>query len=246
MMAAPGCDTGLGDLAQFIGSPFGSASGSVNDLSDEDMSLLMQDLMLRFRTYLTLRTAIDFADLAPEACMTESRSFTNGFEFRADINCMYGDEVSPANGFVFVRQEQVASDPVQVLDVDVTYEGVELGDLRVDGTEMIRETLSDDGASVRTIDLIQDGIELDYEFRAGTLDADTVVFDYEIDFGGSSYTARVTNPSSPGAFVDVIITGFDGLLQCQVRNSAWEPGDYARGTCDTGLVFGLPDVVPPE
>jgi hypothetical protein len=115
-----------------------------------------------------------------------------------------------------------------------------LGDLEVDGFEKIVETSGEDGAVVHELDLVQDGITFAYTFRAGLLDEETPVIDYEIPGPGGNVLARITNPSSPGGFVSVSLTGLDGTLQCEVRDALWTPERSARGTCDNGVVFGLP------
>ena len=53
--------------------------------------------------------------------------------------------------------------------------------------------------------------------------------------------ARITNPTSIGGFVSVFLTGLDGTLACEVRDALWTPDRLPRGSCDNGVVFGLPD-----
>ena len=98
---------------------------------------------------------------------------------------------------------------------------------------------NEDGASVRTLALTQNGFEFDYAFRLGQLDPETPVFDYAFDIAGGGIAVRLTNPATVGAFASVIVTGIDGRLVCEIRDAAWEPGDAARGTCDNGASFGL-------
>ncbi|MCA9515777.1 MAG: hypothetical protein KC635_12595 [Myxococcales bacterium] len=251
LLAVPACSPSVSDLASFIGSPYGDLSENVTDLEGDDLDAVMTELMLRFRTYLALRTIIPFSELAPEQCMSNVESGSSRFAFTADVNCTFGDAFAPAEGQIDIAQEQVADNPV-VIELDVDYKGVIVGELTVDGSEHIEETTSSDGASIRKIRLTQDGIDLDYEFRLGFLDEDVPVFDYELPSRGGNVLARVSNPQTVGAFVSVVLTGLDGALVCEVRDAAWEPGDAARGTCcpvtdlaedgtcPTRVTFGLP------
>ena len=173
--------------------------------------------------------------------------------FVADIPCALGDLYSPATGTVALRQEQVATEP-PVVRLDAEYRDVVLGDFTVSGQEHIDETSATEGASVRTLALVQGGLDFDYTFRVGFLDGDVPVFDYSVPAPGGAVLARVTNPSTVGGFVSVVLTGLDGQLSCEVRDAAWEPGEAARGICcpladvlEGGAcaselrVFGLPD-----
>lgn len=251
LLSLSACSPGVSDLANFIGSPYGDLSENVTDLEGDDLDQVMTELMLRFRSYLTLREVIPFSALAPEACMKDLESGSNRFAFTADVNCTFGDQLAPAEGEIAIVQRQVADNPV-VIKLDVDYRGVVLGALEVSGTERISETTSSDGASVRKIALTQDGIDFDYEFRLGFLDDDVPVFDYELPSRHGNVLARVSNPQTAGAFVAVTLTGLDGAMICEVRDAAWEPGDAARGTCcpaldlaedgscPTRVTFGLP------
>lgn len=233
------CDLDASDLASFLDHPFGDLSAEVTTLDDAELEVVMTELMLRFRSYVALREHVSFAALAPDACMSEVRSGASFFSFVADVGCTFGGRFSPTGGAIALRQEQVASSPV-VMVVEVDYRGVVVGELAVDGVERIEETSGDNGASVRTLDLVQDGVALDYTFRAGLLDGEIPVFDYELPAPGGTALARISNPTTPGALVTVFLTGLDGVLECEVRDSAWSPGEVARGTCDNGAVFGLP------
>ncbi len=234
-----GCGAGISDLASFIGDPFGEISDSVQDLNERELEAIMAELMLRFRSYLELREAIPFESLAPEQCMDEVRDTGELFSFVADVDCVF--ETDPAEGRIRVTQQLLASEPVEVFRFELDYERVVLGDLEVHGSERITETDASDGASVRRLELTQNGIELDYEFRAGLEGGETPVFDYQLPGPDGDVLARITNPSSAGGFVTVFLTGLDGTLACEVRDSLWTPERLPRGSCENGLVFGLPD-----
>ncbi|PKN59154.1 MAG: hypothetical protein CVU56_02175 [Deltaproteobacteria bacterium HGW-Deltaproteobacteria-14] len=247
------CGGGLSDLANFLDSPFADLSAGVTELDGPQLGAVMDELMLRFRTYLTLRDVVDFNALAPAACMSQVSSGSSSLSFVADVPCTFGASFDPTSGSIFLRQEQVATDPV-VLLLDVEYRDVVVGDLIISGSEHIDETSGDNGASIREVDVVQNGVALDYTFRAGLLDGDVPVFDYQLPAAGGDVLARVSNPVSPGGFVSVVLTGLDGALVCEVRDAAWAPGEAARGTCcdaldvlDDGtcatdsLVFGLPE-----
>jgi hypothetical protein len=245
LATTPACSLDASDLANFIDTPFGDVSAEVTKLDDPAVTLLMDELLVRFRMYLALREAIPFGSLAPQTCMTTSDSFSGGFSFTADVDCTFGDLFAPASGSIDVRQEQLAETPV-VVELDVTYRNVQLGDLSVSGSELINETDTSDGASIRTLDLVQDDIVLGYEFRLGLLDGDVPVFDYRLKHNGNGLIARITNPQSAGAFVTVFLIGIDGQLTCEVRDTAWTVDNPARGVCDNGVVFGLPAGPEPQ
>ncbi len=234
-----GCDVGLSDLASFLDTPFADVTAEVTQLRDDEVGDVMTELMLRFRSYLALRDAIPFAALAPEACMSEVRGGADDFSFEADVNCTFGDDVAPADGVIRVEQRVLAEEP-PVTELELEYRQVNLGALTVSGRERIEETDATNGASLRSIDLVQDGVEFDYDFRLGLLDGDAPVFDYLLDTAGGGAIARITNPTTPGGFVTVYLTGIDGTLTCEVRDAAWAPGDPARGVCENGVTFGLP------
>lgn len=233
------CDAGLSDFATFIDSPFGDISDNVTDLDEPGVEKIMTELMRRFRAYLALREAIPFESIAPEECITGQSSTDSRLEFSADVSCMLGAVATPVRGEVGVVQAQLASSPVAVFRFDIDYRAVVVGALEVAGSERITETQGDNGASVRKLALVQNGESFDYEFRAGLVDEDTAVFDYQIPGPDGDVVARITNPTSPGGFVSVFLSGLDGTLACEVRNS---DADLApRGTCENGVVFGLPD-----
>jgi len=232
----------ISDLASFLGDPFGDISDEVRDLDQGQLESMMSTLMLRFRSYIALRDGVPFADLAPDECVLSSRDDGSAFTIEAEVGCIFGGDIAPASGTIVITQEQLALNPVPVFRFDLTYNDVVVGDLTVDGTEKITETDDTDGASVRKIDLVQNGRALKYEFRAGFANGGTLpVFDYTLPGPDGDVFARITNPSTPGGFVAVILTGLDGQLTCEIRNSLWTPDRLPRGTCDNGVVFGLPD-----
>ncbi|TNF29497.1 MAG: hypothetical protein EP329_15480 [Deltaproteobacteria bacterium] len=253
--AAPtaSCDTGLSDLAKFLDSPFADLSTNVTSLDSAQLGAVMDELMLRFRTYVVLREVIDFNALAPAGCISEMSSTSTTISFVVDVACTFGADFEPASGRIALAQEQVANDPV-VLLLDVEYRDVVVGELEISGTEHIDETSADNGASIRDVDVVQNDVALDYSFRVGLLDGGIPIFDYQIPAPGGDVLARVSNPTTPGGFVSVVLTGLDGALVCEVRNAAWSPGEAARGTCCDALdldedghcatpsqVFGLPE-----
>ncbi len=89
---------------------------------------------------------------------------------------------------------------------ELDYREVTLGSLEVHGSERITETDSSDGASVRKLDLVQNGIALNYEFRAGLQDGEVPVFDYQLPGPEGDVLARITNPTSAGGFVSVFLS----------------------------------------
>jgi len=235
-----GCGGGISDFASFLGDPFGDITDQVRDLDETQLEDLLGELMLRFRSYLALRGAIPFERLDAEECFLETRDTGEVFSFVADVDCVFGADVEPAAGAIGVTQQQLAVSPVGVFRFELDYREVTLGDLEVHGSERITETDSSDGASVRKLDLVQNGIELRYEFRAGLQDGEVPVFDYQLPGPGGDVLARITNPTTAGGFVTVFLTGLDGTLSCDIRNSLWTPERLPRGTCDNGVVFGLP------
>jgi len=247
---APAC-VDISDLANFIDSPFARLSARVTNLNGAELDGVMSELMLRFRSYLELRRIIPIGGLTVERCLSQTSGSADRFSFVADVNCVFGDNHSPAEGAIAVTQRQVADTP-PVLELDLDYRAVRVGELEVHGAEHIHETVADDGASIRTLDLEQDGFRFDYEFRFGFLGGETPVFDYELPLRDGHVLARVTNPRVVGAYVTVFLTGLDGMLECEVRDAAWAPGEAARGTCcpvedlaDDGscpsrVTFGLP------
>ncbi len=237
---AAGCELpSPSSLSNFVDAPFGDVEAKVQELDGAALGPVMTELFLRFRSYIALREAIAFAELDDdEACMSQLDGTADDFRFVVDLACRFGASAS-ASGQVDVRQRQIAADPVPVFRVDADYLNAHVGAVRVDGTEQIVETGTDDGGSVRTLALTQNGFAFDYAFRLGQVDEQTPVFDYAFDIDGEGVAVRLTNPATVGAFATVIVTGIDGSLRCEIRDAAWEPGDAARGTCDNGASFGF-------
>ncbi|PIE18698.1 MAG: hypothetical protein CSA66_04125 [Proteobacteria bacterium] len=236
---AAGCEVDASDLASFLDTPYGDVTAKVTTLRDDQIEVVMSDLMLRFRSYLALRELVPLSALAPEACRSDVEGGFDRLAFSADVNCVFGDRYAPADGVIRVTQRLLAQEP-QVIELVVDYHRVVVGELEVDGRERVEQTDAVGGASVRDLDVVQDGFDFDYEFRLGLLDDDTPVFDYRVGAPDGGAIARISNPSSVGGFVTVLLIGIDGTLECEVRDAAWAPGDAARGLCDNGAVFGLP------
>lgn len=237
--ALGGCGTDLSDLASFIDSPFGDISDNVTTLDEPGVEKVMNELMRRFNGYLALRAAVPFENIAPEECITDVKQGSSSIAFTGAVDCMFAGSATPLIGTIDVKQVQLASSPVGVFKFDLGYNAVSVGTLTVDGTEKITETQDAEGASVRVLELTQNGEAFDYEFRAGLVDGETPVFDYQIPSKDGDVVARITNPTSIGGFVTVFLNGLDGTLACEVR--AADPARPPRGTCDNGVVFGLPE-----
>lgn len=237
---ATGCNLPTASpLSNFVDAPFGDVEAEVLELDGAALAPVMTELLLRFRSYIALRDVLSFAELDDdEDCISQLDGTTDDFRFIVDLACRFGASAS-ASGQVDVRQRQIDADPVPVFRVDADYLNAHVGAVRVDGTERIIETGTDDGGSVRTLALTQNGFAFDYAFRLGQLDDETPVFDYAFDIEGQGIAVRLTNPATVGAFATVIVTGIDGALRCEIRDAAWTPGDAARGTCDNGATFGL-------
>lgn len=225
-------------LASFVDTPFGQAGASLSELPREELEEVMTLVYTRFASYLELRSAIPFADLLVDACVTSVEQVNGGARFQIDVPCAF-EEAEDAAGTVVLVQRDRGFDPV-VTEVDVTYVGVTVAGVEVTGRENIVETAGSDGASVRQLDLVQSGVELVYEFRLGLLGGEQVVLDYQIETSQGTLLVRLTDPQTPGAAATVFVTGLDGTVECELRNVPWEPGAEARGFCDNGLVFGLP------
>ncbi len=235
-LLAAACDGGPHALANFIDTPFGVAGAEVLTLDGPALQAVMDDLASRFHAYVALREAIPFSSLVDDACLSNLTETSNSFSFDLDVACALG-AAGPAEGTIGVRQEAVSFD-VTTLDLD--YRGVRVGALTVDGIEAITETAGIDGASVRDLDLVQDGVAFDYQFRIGILDSDQTVIDYRLELPGGTVMARLTTAPSLGAIATVMLTGVDGTLTCELRDTPWGPDASAKGLCDNGVVFGLP------
>ncbi len=237
-----GCGVELSDLASFLDDDFGDISDNVLDLEGDDLEQVMATLMLRFRTYhFELRENLPIDDLFSGTCVIDQTNSGTAFRFVVDVNCLEGDRFAPAEGLVTITQRQVAAEPVAVFVVDVVYDLVTVGERPVDGLEKITITDDPNGANVTDVDFVLDGRDFDYQFRDGFIDGETPVIDYRIPGPDGEVFARITNPTSIGGFVSVFLTGLDGTLACEVRDALWTPDRLPRGSCDNGVVFGLPD-----
>jgi len=229
-----GCDLDASSLASFLGSPFGATSGTVSTLDEGAIERVMETAVGRFRAYNTLREVLPFAMIGGGDCSVvldvEGESV-----IETDMACALGQG---STGSVAVRQDQLAASPVPVFRFSVSYGAVQSPELEVDGTEVLTETVDADGATVHELDLVQDGVALRYTFRSGLIDDETPVFDYTVSTANGDIGVRITNPTGPGAFATVILTGIDGALNCELRDTDWSLPP--RGSCDNGVVFGLP------
>lgn len=226
------CGFDPSDFAAFLGDDFGDSTATVMDLDEAGVERVMDAAVGRFRAYSELREAVPFAAVGGGACAVEQES-GEAVVIVTDMSCAVGGD-----GAVTLLQEQVATTPVPVFRFSLGYEDVLSGDLAVAGTEILVETVDDDGATVHTLDVVQDGVRWDYTFRSGLLGGATPVFDYVIATSGGNITVRLTNPTTPGAFATVLLTGIDGALRCELRDTDWSLAP--RGVCDNGVVFGLP------
>lgn len=90
--------------------------------------------------------------------------------------------------------------------------------------------------------MVQGGITLVYDFRLGLLDGQQVVLDYVMNrANGDEILVRLADPQTPGAAATVYLTGIDGTVTCELRNVPWQVDAPARGLCDNGATFGLPE-----
>ena len=84
-----------------------------------------------------------------------------------------------------------------------------------------------DGAANEVVDRYRRRLEVPADLTRRVLDGEPV-------------GVRLTNPATPGALATALVQGVDGVLTCEIRNTAWAPGEPAKGTCDNGASFGLP------
>lgn len=238
----PACSLDVSDLASFLSDDFGDISDNVLDLDKAGLEEVMGTLMLRFRTYhFDLRDTLTIDELFSGSCVVDSEDSGTARAVDIDVNCLKGDFVAPAEGMISISQRQIAAEPVSVFVVEITYAGVIVGERTIDGREKVTVTEDTGGANVTEVDFTLDGRAFDYTFRDGFVDDETPVIDYEIPGPDGNVFARLTNPSSVGGFVSVFLTGLDGTLDCEIRDAFWTPDRPPRGTCDNGVVFGLPE-----
>ncbi len=236
-----GCSLDVSDLASFLSDDFGDISDNVLDLDAPRLESVMGTLMLRFRTYhFDLRDTLTIDELFSGQCVVDSEDSGTARKVEIDVNCLKGDFVAPAEGTIAISQRQISAEPVSVFVVEIAYVGVIAGERTIDGREKITVTDDTGGANVTEVDFTLDGRAFSYTFRDGFIDDETPVIDYEIPSPDGNVFARLTNPSSVGGFVSVFLTGLDGTLTCEIRDAFWTPERPPRGTCDNGVVFGLP------
>jgi hypothetical protein len=231
-----GACSGEAFVGSFVGEPFGTAGARILELEATDLGSLMTELETRYRTYLALREALPFEALVLEACFVSYAAEPHRLAFTVDVTCAIGEG---AAGLVQVEQSSIQAEPVPVTRIALRYQGCTVAGLSVEGAEVITETESSDGASVRELDLVQNGTRLAYRFRVSLTDG-TTVLDYEVSTPGGPVQARLRSPSTTGALATVILTGADGVLVCEIRDADWEMGSRAKGFCDDGTVFGIP------
>jgi hypothetical protein len=227
-----GCAFDPSDFAAFLGDGFGDATATVMDLDEAGLERVMDVAVGRFRAYSDLRDAVPFAAVGGGDCAVEQES-GEAVVIVTDMSCAVGGQ-----GAVTLLQEQVATTPVPVFRFSLGYEDVLSGALSVAGTEILVETVDSDGATVHTLDVVQDGVRWNYSFRSGLIGGETPIFDYVVTTSGGDLTVRLTNPTAPGVFATVLLTGIDGALRCDLRDTDWSLPP--RGVCDNGIAFGLP------
>jgi hypothetical protein len=236
-----GCTVGdvVDELAgDLFDTPFGVPTAAVSELDGETLGELLSEVNLRVRSYLDLRAAIPIEVLGEDpSCVTASDGDATSISLTVDVACAFPDQ--PGAGAVSVSQTQTAADPVQVLETLISYDEVQVGLLLVDGTEQTTETLGDDPVSQRTLNLTQAGFDFAYTFRLSLAAGGDPVFDYELELPDGPVLIRITSPTTPGAFATALVIGADGVLTCEIRDAAWEPGAPAKGLCDNGTSFGL-------
>lgn len=225
-------------LGDFVDLPFGTPTGEVAGLDSDGLGPLMTTLYTRYTRYVALRDVIPFESLLSDACVVSTTTTNTGTQFQIDIPCAFPGVGS--SGAAFVAQRTIASAP-RVTEISIDYQDVMVGEISVDGTEIIHETDGAEGTSQRQVNMVQGGITLSYEFRLGLVNGNQVVLDYVLKFAGEDLLARLTDPSSPGAAATVLLTGTDETLSCELRNVPWMADEPARGLCDNGESFGLPE-----
>lgn len=225
-------------LADYIDIPFGKPTSEVFSLDDDELAGVMDELQLRYSLYLELRSVVDLGSVVLDACLTSFEDASSGLRFTLDMGCVYAD-VPAARGEVRIVED--APDGSLVSEIDIAYDDVVVGDFSVGGFEYVTETGGSDGTSIRRLDIVQRGVDLAYAFRLGLLEDGTVVFDYILERSDGALQARLVPGVYSGVLADVQLTGGDGEVSCQLRDVPWQPGDGARGFCDSGQTFGLPD-----
>lgn len=228
------CDLSASDVAGLLRNPFGEVSGRAVALDEDGIERVMNTAVGRFRAWTLLREALPFSLIADHPCGVETTDPRGGFLVTTDIACAVGGD---ASGVVTLRQENRGGSP-QVLRFTINYDAVLVPTLSVAGSEALNETINAERATLHEVDLVVSGETLRFSFRSGLLDGSVPVFDFVVAAPDGDVTVRLTNPTSPGALASVFVTGTDGVLMCELRDSDWSLSP--RGTCDNGIVFGLP------
>lgn len=249
-IGAAGCDVDPPELFERDGSgggveelqPFGEAKASVEGLDEALLEALVTEVVLRFRTYRRLREPLPLTSstsggpgLTAEACRVDARRRDGAMRYGAALDCAAAPGTAPS-GAIEVTQRGSSNR----IELTIRYHDVEVGEVSVDGREAIVQERRNGGPVTRTtVELVQAGVELDYAFRQARLADGSTVFDYRASVEGEPVRVRLSEPPTAGALAEVAVIGADGERRCEVRNTAWEPGDPARGICDDGTTLGL-------
>ncbi|MEE2780059.1 MAG: hypothetical protein VYE15_06030 [Myxococcota bacterium] len=235
-------------FADFVTTPPGLVTAEVHELQDAEIGLLLSEVRLRYDSYIELRGQLPVGllldDVAFGLCESSSVQPTLEQFFVLDVPChiqSQGLGVSAA-GAVGVGQSVVEDAETFIVSLSLSYGGVQVAALSVDGEEKIdqvEDTGDGLGASLITLNLEQNGRLHDYEFRVSVLDDGRQVIDYQLNVGGDLVGVRLSDPATLGGYLSATVIGMDGSLACEIRNADWLPGEPVRGTCDNGAVFGL-------
>jgi hypothetical protein len=210
--------------------PLAMPSGDVRSLEADHVEGIVAEVASRFRAYAALREAIPFGLVTGDACTVVSTVDAATVRADTDLACALGDA---GGGAVSLVQTQDAGGDLRLT---VRYEEAVAHGVSVAGEERVTQTAG--GVATHGLDLVQDSVAWRYAFRAGELAPDSPVFDYLIPGPGGDVPVRLTNPEALGGFATVTLFGLDGILRCDLRAS--DPSLGVRGTCDNGVVFGLP------
>ena len=209
----------------------------VSELSEDELGPVMDTINTRFRLYLALRAALPFEVLTTPGCLSNIVQLDDTVGFDADVRCILG----AGSGLIRITEKTVSAGDGLATRFVLNYQQVVAGTVVVNGTEEVVEPEAFEEPSVRTLDLVQDDTPLAYTFHLNVLDGDQVVLDYALEIEDGTLLARISGPASPGALATVTLTGTDGVLTCELRNTPWVPGQPAKGFCEGGVSFGLPD-----
>jgi hypothetical protein len=223
---------------QFRDSPFILPAGEIEALTEDEVQEVVTIVNARFQLYLALRAVLPFEELTLPGCLSNIVQIDDAVQFELDVACAKGEGVG--EGTVVVLEEDHSTSDHDVLRFVVTYKGVRIGPLQVDGVEEVIETAGVEGTSVRKLKLVQDGVTLNYQFRIGLTEEESVFLDYRLAHRNGDLLARISDPTSAGALATIILTGLDGSLACEIRNVDWTLGQVPKGYCENGYTFGLP------